>query len=355
MRLKAEQLHSHLNRDVLAPVYCISGDEPLQLMELADAIRQRARELGFDERTILQVERGFDWNQLQQAGANLSLFSRRKIIDLRLGQHSPGHDGADALVEYAARPVPDNLLLISSERLDGDKLRSRWFKALEKSGVTIQVWPVEPARLPGWIGRRLKQRGKEIDRDAAELLAERVEGNLLAAAQEVDKLVLLSEEPLVSLQHVMRAVSDGARFNVFDLAESCLLGDGARVARMLRGMRQEGTELLAVLGAVLWELRRFSGMAMAVERGTPIDAVLNEYRVQAARRRAATAGLRRLHPAGVAMILRAAASVDRAAKGALPMDAWQLLETLLLTIAGVETMPMPINMEGRIEGRGGFR
>ena len=222
MRLRADQLADNLGRRGLSPIYYISGDEPLQMLEAADLVRRLAREQGCEERTVLDVVKGFDWNQLSQASANLSLFASRRLIELRLGSQKPGKEGASALLDYASRTDLEDVLLLTSDKIDKRIQQGRWFKALDLVGVTVQIWPIEPDRLPDWIRQRMQSYGKKMDRDAASLIAERVEGNLLAARQEIDKLALLVDKDVVDLKDAMEAVSDSSRFEVFDLIESGL-------------------------------------------------------------------------------------------------------------------------------------
>lgn len=335
MRLRPEQLPGALSRGALAPVWLVSGDEPLQLQEAADAIRRRAREEGCAEREVLDVERHFDWNELTRAGASLSLFSERRLVELRLGESSPGRDGGSALVEFCGRGAGDTVLLITATRLDRKAQQARWFKAVDEAGVVVQVWPVEAAQLPAWIARRMERHGRRIDADAAELVAQRVEGNLLAACQEVDKLALLVDAPVVSLADVVRAVTDSARYDVFDMLDAGLAGNAARVATMLRGLRQEDAEPLAVFGACMYELRRFCAMAAAAAGGTPPERIVAEFHIRPQHAPAVRAALKRIPPARAARFLREAAHVDRTLKGAVRLDPWFALETFLLRIAGL--------------------
>ncbi len=335
MRLKLDQLPARLKQGALAPVYFLSGDEPLQLMEAADAIRHRALADGFAERQILDVQRGFDWHELAQAGASLSLFSERRIIELRLSGSSPGKEGGQALTDFCERKDADTLLLVSGDKVDKKQQQARWFKALDDAGVVIQIWPVEPAHLPAWIARRMEGHDKRMEMDAAEFIAVRVEGNLLAACQEVDKLALLVDSPTVSLADVARAVTDSARYDVFDMLDAGLAGHGGRVIRMLRGLRQEGAEPLAVFGACMFELRRLCAMATAVAAGNSPEGVLTEYRIWNQHAPAVRAALGRISAVRAGRFLREAAHVDRALKGAIRLDPWFVLEGFLLRIAGV--------------------
>jgi DNA polymerase-3 subunit delta len=333
VRLKAEQVPSHLSRGPLLPVYFVSGDEPLQMMEVTDAIRARALAEGC-ERTVLEVARGFDWGELARAGAEMSLFSSRRLIELRLGDQSPGREGADALVAWAGSPPQDNVLLATSGKLDGRTRQGRWYKALEGAGAVIELWPVEPARLPAWIAQRVERAGRRIERDAAEIIAQRVEGNLLAAAQEIDKLLLLVSGKSISAEDVQRAVADSARFDAFALVDAGLLGDAPRGVRTLRGLRQEGHELPAVLGAVMWELRNVCSMVFEMAAGSSRDEVMSQHGVWQQRRARVTAALRRLDRNAAGRLLVEAARVDRAIKGMDQADPWRLLEEFLLHAGG---------------------
>ncbi|MEE8380042.1 MAG: DNA polymerase III subunit delta, partial [Gammaproteobacteria bacterium] len=207
MKLYPEKLNAHLKGDLL-PIYFFSGDEPLQLGEAADAVRRAAREQGYTEREVMHAERGFDWNELLAASNAMSLFAEKRVIDLRLPTGKPGKDGGAALVEYAERPPEDTVLLVSSGKVDKRSQSAKWYKALDKVGATLQVWPVDAKEMPNWLDQRLRSRGLQPERDAARLIAERVEGNLLAAAQEVDKLLLLNGEGPLSTEQVEAAVAD---------------------------------------------------------------------------------------------------------------------------------------------------
>ena len=334
MRLKSEQLPAHLNRAELLPVYYVSGDEPMQLQEAGDLVRARARELGHEERVVLDVETGFDWGRLQEAGANLSLFSSKRIIELRLGSHKPGREGGAALAAYAASHSPDNLLLLTSDRIDRKGQQAKWFKALEQCGCCIQVWPVAPAELPGWIMARCRRHGKRIARETAALVAQRVEGNLLAAQQEIDKLALLVDQAEIDGEAALNMVVDSARYDVFDLVENVFLGRPERISRMLRGLRNEGIEALNVYGALMWGFRQAASMSHEIARGKPKEQVFGAYRILERRRKGLDMLLRRFTPDRLSALLVAALEVDKALKGVVDADGWRLLEKFMFTLAG---------------------
>lgn len=334
MRIKVDQLSSSLEKRGLAPVYCISGDEPLQLLEAVDLIRRFARDTGVDERTVLNVERGFDWHSLDEAGANLSLFSSRRLIELRLGTHKPGREGGAALARYASAPPADNILLITTGKLDRQTQKSVWYRSLDEAGVTLQIWPVAAANLPGWIAQRARQYGKNIQREAADLVAQRVEGNLLAARQELEKLCLLVETPEITVAHVMSAVNDSTRYDIFTLIETACLGNIEHTTRMLRGLQGEGTEPISIFAALMWELRRICAMANAIAAGVPKEKVFTEYRVWQQRKPAINKLLKRLPARQMTALLSSTYRIDQSLKGALRADPWGLLEDLLLQLAG---------------------
>lgn len=336
MRLRADQIESHIHKAGLAPVYYLSGDEPLQMAEAADGIRMGARNQGFEERSILNVAKGFDWNQLHQEGASMSLFASRRLIELRLADQKPGKDGGAALIEYTEQINPDNVLLITGAKLDKRSQQTKWFKALDNAGVCVQIWPVETARLPDWISQRMRQLGKKIQRDAAMLIAQRVEGNLLAAKQEIDKLCLLVEKPDIDSTDVINSVSDSARFDVFSLIECAYLGNLERTARMLRGLKNEGLEPMGIFGALMWEFRRTCSIAHQVHKGAGKEQVFAAFRIWQQRKAALNAILKRLSARQLSDLLHEASAIDRTLKGAVRADAWDEIENFLFKIAGYE-------------------
>lgn len=336
MRLKPEQLAQQLQRGI-APIYLVCGDEPLQSMEACDAIRAAARAAGCTERMVFEAERGFDWTQLMQARANLSLFAERRLLELRLPTGKPGVEGAKALMEYLAAPSSGDVLLILAGKLDKESQQAKWFVALDKAGVVVQVWPVEPAQLPAWVDRRMRAKGLQPTREAAALLAERVEGNLLACAQEIEKLALVREGAL-DAEAVAAAVADSARYNVYDLVDRALAGEAAQCARALQGLRGEGEEPVLVLWALARELRALAQMRAALAAGKGEDTVLAEHRVWDKRKTLVRAALKRHSLPACRDLLRRAAAIDRVIKGATRGNAWDELLQLALGLAGVEVV-----------------
>ena len=337
MRLRPDQLAAHL-RKALARLYLVFGEEPLQALEAADAIRAAARERGH-ERDCLTVETGFDWNSLRQQACSPSLFAPLRLLELRMGNAKPGDAGAQALSAYAARPPEDIALLITAGKLDWNTQKSRWFAALDEAGVVVAAAPVEPQQLPGWIERRLRSRGLDPVPEAVTLLAERVEGNLLAAAQEIEKLALLADDRELTAQAVLAAVGDSARYSIYDFVDAALLGQPERVARILDGLRDEGIEPVLVNWALHQESRRLAMLAFARSRGQALEAALAEQKVWEKRKPLLRQASQRLALTDCRRLLRACARTDRTIKGAETGSPWNALLANGLRLAGLELLP----------------
>jgi DNA polymerase-3 subunit delta len=321
MQLRAEQLEAHLAKS-LAACYTIHGDEPLLALEAADAVRAAARKAGHVEREVFFAERGFDWSELKFAGASLSLFGSKKIVELRIPGGKPGTQGAEAISAFCADPNPDTLLLVSLPRLDRAAQNSGWFAALAAAGAVIDVFPVERARLPAWIGERLARQGQRAGREVLEFLADRVEGNLLAAFQEVQKLALLAPRGELSLEHVEHAVANVARYDAYGASAALLAGDIARYARVIDGLRGEGEAPTFVLWAIAEDLRALSRIQQGAGSGRALDALLRENRVWGPRQALVKGALRRFAPAALERALGHAALIDRAIKGVARREPW---------------------------------
>jgi DNA polymerase III subunit delta len=342
MRLRPEQLETNLQRSGMAPIYFVSGDEPLQKLECIDQIRIAGRAQGYDERLVFNVDKSFDWDSINQATGNLSLFSNRRIIELRMAAPKPGKEGGRVLLEYAEQVNEDNLLIISSDKMDKSTQNNKWLKAVEKAGILIQVWPINPAQLPGWIQTRVQAKQKRITLDAARLIAQRVEGNLLAARQEIEKLVLLIDKDSIDIEDVISAVADSSRYDVFDMIESALLGNADRTLYMLQGLRNEGTEPLALFGALMWEFRRLCSIAHQHESGMNLESLFKSYRIWDQKKRPMNAVLKRHSCKSLDKLLNYCATIDKTLKSSHKDQAWDKFNTLLLAIAGINTRKLQI-------------
>ncbi len=338
MRLHPEQTGQHLQQTLL-PVYLITGDEPLLVQEVADAIRGAARAQGFAERELFHADdRNFEWHQLLNEASHLSLFAQKKILELRIPNGKIGADGSKALQAYCAQPSDDNLLLILSTKMDNATLKSKWAKTLDASGAIVQVWPVTAQQMPRWIEQRLKQAGIRANAAAREILTHRVEGNLLAAVQEIEKLKVLVTGDVVDATIMSTVVADSARYNVFTLVDTMLEGDAAAACRQLRGLREEGTDATAILWAVTRELRTLNKAHDAVSEGERSVWALKKMGIWEKRQPLVRGALRRLTPPQLTRMLRQAAGIDRAIKGMRSASPWDELCTLVLSVCGVNTL-----------------
>ena len=333
MLLKGEQLAAHLDRDLKA-VYVVYGDEPLLVIEAADAIRAAARRKGFDEREVLTAISGFNWNELHLATGNMSLFGGRQLIDLRIPTGEPGREGGKAIQDYCARPSPDALLLVTLPGLDWSEEKATWLKALTEAGVAVKLIPPNLAELPAWIAGRLRRQQQKTGNDALRFIAERVEGNLLAAHQEIQKLALLYPAGELSLQQIQEAVLNVARYDLDGLREALLSGDVARLTRTLDGLQQEGEAPPLVLWAMTEEVRALAQVKAGQKQGQPVDALLKEARVWGARQSLFKRALPRIKESTANAALEDAARIDRMIKGIGGGDGWTEFLRLGLGLAG---------------------
>lgn len=320
--IKADQLEGQLARG-LAPVYVIHGDEPLLSLEAADSIRSRARANGYTEREVHQVERGYDWSRLAQSAASMSLFGDRKLIELRIPGGKPGTEGAAAISAYCAQLPPDTLLLISLPRLDKAGQSSAWFNGLDRVGMVVNVYGIERGQLPQWIAGRLQRQKQRASHEALTFMAECVEGNLLAAHQEIQKLGLLYPGGELSFEQVRAAVLDVARFDVYQISEALLAGDAKRLARILEGLKGEGEAPNRVLWIMSEDIRAVLRLQNANGR-SPQD-IFRENRIWGAKQNLVTSAARRLGQDMLERALGQAARADRMIKGLVRGDAWDEL------------------------------
>jgi DNA polymerase III subunit delta len=332
LKLTPDSLSSHLAQQLL-PAYLVSGDEPLLAGEAADAVRARARSAGFTEREVHFLERASDWDDVRASVGNLSLFGSRRLLELRLPTGRPGVAGNNALLALLERNDPDTLLLVLTPRLEREAQAAPWVRAVESRGGWVQVWPIEADRLPGWLRERCRRLGLDMNEDALALLAERTEGNLLAAHQELEKLRLLVPTGTLTPDTVLAAVADSARFDVFRLSEAVLEGEADRALRVLMGLRAEGTEPTLVLWALTKALRDLWSEISGPSVGRPRSWQRQAAALQKAVRRAPRLSFR-------ALTLRATRA-DRMIKGRLQGDAWDEMALLAADICARPALPAP--------------
>ena len=337
MQLRPEGLTSALQAG-MPSVFLLSGDDPLLQQEASDEIRHAARRDGYDERRIFDVNAAFDWQELTAAAQELSLFSRRRLLELRMPDSRPGKDGAAALTAYAAAPPTDTCLLICSGRLDAGQRKARWYKALDAVGMTMTLWPVEQGNLGQWIAQRMHRSGLRATAEACELLAERVEGNLLACVQEIEKLLVLKGEGAdIGAEEIIELVADSARYDVFKLVDAALVADPARVARILDGLRQEGVAAALILWALSREIHSLQGMLAEIGQGQSMEQVIGRRRIwPRARQQRTRAALQRLSAGKVWRLLSLAARAEKMVKGRLQGNPWDELLQLSLLLAGMD-------------------
>lgn len=339
MKLRLEQLTAQLEKS-LQPIYVVSGDEPFQMDQAIQQIRQAAQQQGYSDRQTFEAGKDFDWQQVMASASAMSLFAERRLLEVRLPTAKPGDAGAKFLRAYAGQPVADNILLLILGKLDAAQMRSKWLTALEQAGALIQVWPIELNQLPGWIRQRMQVRGLQPTPDAVQLLADRIEGNLLAADQEMEKLLLLNGHGPVDADDVVAAVSDSARFDAFAMIDAALSGQAQRAIRMAYGLRAEGVELLAVVGALAYQTRQLCQLALAIDAGQRLDQVFSQYRVWPKKQPPLKAALQRYSATQWQALHARLAQIDRIGKGFRPGRAWDELVQLLVNIAGTELLPM---------------
>jgi len=340
--VKTDAFQSHLKSLTAAstfhPLYIFSGDEPLLMMEAMDQLRSKARQLGYTEREVMLQERGFDWSALLNAGQTMSLFGDRRWIELRIPTGKPGRDGADALKQFSAQIAaqsntdgPETIVCIVLPRLDMKTKSSAWFSSLDEAGMAVQIDSLDRSYLPSWIAGRLQKQGQSIQggpegQRALEFIAEQVEGNLIAAHQEIQKLGLLYPAGELSEEQVRSAILKVARYNVFELSEAMLAGDLPRVNRMLDGLKGEGEPLVLILWSVTEELRLLSKLKMASDAGESVQQLLRANRVWGNKERLYPAALKRIQSSRLRQAVQIAAGLDRQSKGLqaaeLPGDPW---------------------------------
>lgn len=331
MDLRPEDLGAHLARG-LAPLYVIWGEEPLAMLEAEDSIRAAALKTGH-ERTVFIVQGKFDWSVIFGHADNFSLFAQKKLVEIRIPSGKPGIDGSAALGRYAASLPPDTVSIVSLPGLEWKQTKSKWFEALSAQGTVIQSREVPREQMPAWIGRRLASNNQQASREALEFLANRLEGNLLAARQEIDKLSLLLPPGKLGLEDVEQAVTDVSRFEVADIQDAMLAGDAGRCARILGSLRQEGEAAPRIMWQVGATLRLLYKLKSALRQGQPLAAAFKAQRIWDKRQSLVQAALKRVSDEKLEAALQAASRIDRQAKGLDGGDPWDELLRLSLNLS----------------------
>lgn len=333
MRVRPEQL---IDKTTQAGIYLLFGDEPLLVEESADLIRQQSRENGVVERDVWHVDGRFKWTDIPVETQSLSLFSEKRLLEIRMPGGAPGREGADWFKRFCDASPDDVVLLIISGKIAPQQQKAKWFKTLEQQGICVQHWPVSFDRLPAWLIQRAQRQSVQLSKAAATMIAERVEGNLFAAAQEVNKLALLSHDGEADEQLVQASVADSARFEAFGLMDVVYAGEARKIPRMISQLKAEGHDILAIFSAIVWSVRRCADMASELHRGLRLEAVFAAQKppVWDRNKPLMIQVLKRHSPASWHRFLQQLAAIDRAAKGSGQHNAWLLLENLCLQIAG---------------------
>jgi len=335
MKLRPEQLNGSLKKSLL-PIYLISGDETLLVQEAVDAIRQSARENGYDERHVFDVDRQFDWNSLLEDANALSLFSDKKLTELKLGKFKPGTPGSKALQHYCELNPDDNILVIAN-KLDSAALKSKWAQAIDKLGAIVQVWPVSLEEMPRWLAQRARQMQLQLDKDALDLLTDRLEGNLLAAHQELEKLRLLYGRETIDLKAVEASVGDSARYDIFDLTDACIAGKAKQAVKISAHLKMEGLEPSIVLWALSKEIRTLYALAQAQQQNIPPQSIFKQFRIFPKRQQPLLNASRRHSIKTLSNLLDQSKQVDDLIKG-VSKDAppWDKLDGIAMGICSVQ-------------------
>jgi DNA polymerase III subunit delta len=350
MQLRADQLAAQLQRG-LKPLYLVHGDEPLLAQEALDLIRASARQAGFDERKVFNVSGAhFDWSGVLGAAQAMSLFAQRQLIEIRIPSGKPGKDGSEALQRYVEHLSEDVLTLVQCPRLDGQQTRSAWFAALDAAGLVVRVDPVERAALPGWIAQRLgRQEQRVLAGEAGQrtlaFFADCIEGNLLAAHQEIQKLALLYPRGELSFEQVESAVLNVARYDARKLSDAVLGGQVARALRVLDGLHAEGESAVLVHWTLADDIRALKQVKDAVQAGKPLPMALREARVWGQREKLFERALPLLAPAELERLVCAASVCDGLVKGLKhpdwPTESWHALRLLTLQMLQAFSRPVP--------------
>jgi DNA polymerase III subunit delta len=338
MRLDSSQLKQHLSQNPaqkLSPLYVLVGDEPLAQSECLDVLRLAARKAGADERTGFTVERNFNWQQIGQFGQAMSLFSSQRILEIHIPNGKPGVEGSKALVELATNLIPDTTIIITLPDLERDAKNSTWFNALQNSSTLVELKEVAPSQLPQWLAARLKVQNQSTDAATLAFIAHQVEGNLLAAHQEVQKLGLLYPAGEISADAVRESVLNVSRYDAFQLGEAVLMGDVERTTRILQGLQDEGETAMAIMNPLMWVLRPLVRIKNAEARGENMMNAMTNARIYGERQHLVKRALGRLSLRTLEAALHKLCDIDKTAKGVMQGDAWLELSRLCFGLAKV--------------------
>jgi len=334
MRLQPQQLKQHLEQG-LKPLYVLTGDEPLAQRECLDELRQAARDCGVDERASLTVDRYFNWQQISAFGQSISLFASQRLLEINIPSGKPGVEGSKTLQALTAKPIEDTVVIIILPKIDWKDQKSAWYSGLEQSSVFLVLQEIGAQQLPQWIAKRLVAQYQQTDVATLEFIAHQVEGNLLAAHQEIQKLGLLYPKGVLTGEAVREAVLNVSRYDAFQLGEAVLAGDSERTVRILQGLQDEGAQPVAVMNPLLWVLGPLVKIKQAEARGESISTVMQQARIYGDRQNLVKRAIARLSMRQLQAALLKLAEIDKTAKGLLKGDAWLEISRLCFGLARI--------------------
>lgn len=330
MKLTNYQFEQHLAKKKLHPIYLLSGDELLLKQDASHTLRQLAKEQGFDERVRFNPDTNSAWEQLHPTLYTNSMFASQRLIELDFRDHTPNKSAAATLVSYAKNPTPGQLLVIDMGKADSKLQKSDWYRAIESSGVVVTLWPISREQMPAWLIKRARQQQLRLQTDAAQLLSDFVEGNLVAAAQTLEKLALLQPPGSIDTSLMQTVLNDESRFTVFDFVDSLLNTDAARRLHILQSLREDGVEPVLILWGISREWRQLAQMALQQLQGASFDTICQQHRIFARRQNLVQRYLRSHSVANCSSMLSHCVLIDQIIKGAQPGDPWEALALFCL-------------------------
>lgn len=331
MQINTEKLASHC-ANTLLPIYIVGGQEPLLIAEACDIIRKSARKAGFENREVYHIDKQFDWSVISSSAQEMSLFGDKKLIEIRLDSSKPGDKGARALNKLCNQLSTDNLIIVQCGKLEKATKNSKWFKTIEKHGGSVVTWPIKSQQLVSWLHKRLQQNGFETSLDTANTLANRVEGNLLAAAQEIEKLKLRFDAGPISNEVILESVTDNTKYSIFTLIDHSIAGKTAKSLQMLSKARLEGIEIHVIAASFTRELRTLCHAAEALHNGDNVERILNHYRIFDSRKGLVSNAIRRLNHNKLKRCLALIQRIDAACKGYGQGDPWLGVQQLIVQL-----------------------
>lgn len=341
MKVYPDQLLAHLKK-AESPIYIVSGDEPLLVQESCDLIRSHLKEKGFTERELFHAETNFDWQEVLFSANSMSLFAEQKLLEIRMASTKPGDKGV-ALQSFVENPPQGTTMLLVMPRLDLKTQKAKWFKMIESAAAFIQVWPIELKDLPRWIDRRFREAGLVATRDAVASMVDRIEGNLLAAVQEIERLKLVSVDGKIDVSEVLQGVANSSRYDVFTLLDAAVGGDPVRTLKIVQGLQLEGVDMLYIIAMLSRQLRELTLMARELQSGS-LDTALKKGKVWAKRKTLVSKCLRNHPGKEFEELLSRLSDIDGMIKGISTGSPWNELTSVMLQLAGARVAPRPVGL-----------